>query len=482
MKLPASKWVADPPPSYAPAPAKGYKSEAAPICVIAAMMGWDLQPWQRRVLKAATQYKEGKDGKRHYRFREVLISVPRQSGKTTLVCALGIYRALLNPGCEIYFSAQSGLYASAAMKKLGSAWETHWDKDLKACFDFLRSNGSEGFQARNGSIFQRFTRGPEAMHSKSPRLVINDEIWTLNALEGADLVGGIRPAQSTFGDQAQIWHLSTMGTDKSEFLNDMVADGRENKRADLGYFEWSLAPGLDPTNPDLWGFHPALGNTQTLDTLKSDFLSLWERTPQEWERGYCNRSTKTLTGEYVPSSMWEGLEEAGDIPKDNPTLTFSVEVSRRGTAASIAAAWQRSDPNPGPSVTIVKQAPFTRWIIPALKALTSKFRAAPVYVDAAGPNRRLLEDFAEQGVRVQEVDLKQRLVADGDFFTAVRTGTLAHDHSPALEEARKGIMVKITNGLERIDRDKSANDPAAMIAASVAAWGASRDEKLAIYT
>ena len=42
-------------------------------------------------------------------------------------------------------------------------------------------------------------------------------------------------------------------------------------------------------------------------------------------------------------------------------------------------------------------------------------------------------------------------------------------------------MVKITNGLERIDRDKSANDPAAMIAASVAAWGASRDEKLAIY-
>lgn len=460
------RWQCDPPARFMPTPTPGARHELQEIARIAEMMGWDLQPWQRRVIRVATEYDLDEEGRRVYRYREIFICVPRQSGKTTLVAPVAILRALLNPRAEIYFSAQSGQYAGDFMKKIGTSYATAWHPALARAFEFLRSNGSEGFRCSNGSIFQRFTRGPEAMHSKSPLLVINDEIWNLSADEGRDLEGAVRPAQSTFGRRAQIWNLSTMGTKQSEYMNALVDTGRAGTNPRMCYIEYSLDPDEDPTDEKLWwDFHPALGNTQTIETLRDDFQKLWGESPGEWERAYCNRLVATDESEVLDG--FESLPAAG---KPAANVAFAVEVSSREYAACIVAAW--TDGDGVPHISVVRQGAGMSWILPTVRQLQQQWPDATVYADQAGRNLRLLEIADLEDVELTPMPLRDRQLADEQFIEAARDlAHLHHDHSPALMDTAWGLKLKTINGLSRFDRDKSITDPMAFIAAAVALYG-----------
>lgn len=465
------KWEADPPPRYAPKPDPAYRNELVEISGVAALMGYILQPWQKRVIAAATQYETDNSGNRHYLYREVLITVPRQSGKTTLIAPLCIYRALLNPLSQIYFSAQTGQYAGDFMKKLGSEYATAWTSELRAAFEFRRSNGTEGFQGTNGSIFQRFTRGAEAMHSKTPILVVNDEVWTLSREEGQELLGAIRPAQSTLGDNAQIWNLSTMGTMKSEYLNDLVDAGRAGTRESLAYFEWSLGDGLDPTDETLWEtFHPALGNTQSLNTLRRDFSDLWPVAPGEWERAYCNRLTTTEDTALFPD--FNKLPDSGEVPE---TICLAVETSGRTNSAVIIAAWATDTGDP--AIAIVQSARLLNWIPAALQQVIEAHPDTRILIDDSQVNARAIDLMTAAEIEFEPIKIKQRHAADAALIEAAAdTHTLHHDHSDILTESAAGAVTRTYNGAVTIDRAKSETDPAAIIAASVAVYGLTHEQ------
>lgn len=467
-----SKWLHDPPARFMPQPLEGMSNELGEAVKLAEMMGWDLQPWQRRTIEVATQYELDEEGRRTYKYRDVLITVPRQCGKTTLIAPVALLRALHTPRAELYFSAQSGQYAGEFMKKLGAAHDKTWHPVLRRAFRFLRSNGQEAFRCTNGSIFQRFTRGDEALHSKSPLMVINDEIWVMNREEGAALQGAVRPAQATFGRRAQTWYLSTMGTSDSEFLNNMVEEGRAGSRSDLCYIEYALAPDGDPADPEQWWtFHPALGNTQDFETLKGDFESLYHDEPAQWERMYCNRMTQTETNAVFPD--WDKLPKTG---KPNPeTIAFGVEHSARGYAAAISAAWTDTDGNP--HVEIVRQGPYLDWIAPTLNMLRESHPKAGIWIDNAGANRRLIDMLQEAEIDVTPLGIRERQIADAQLFEAGRElKTLHHPHGEALDHAAAGVVVKTVNGVSRIDRDKSTSDTMSLIAAAAAIYGATHPQ------
>lgn len=101
--LKSERWTHDPAPRYMPEPTPGALNELAEIVTVAKLMQWDLQPWQRRVLQVATEYEAAPNGERAYRYREVLITVPRQSGKTTLISPLGISAPFYVPGQRSIF-------------------------------------------------------------------------------------------------------------------------------------------------------------------------------------------------------------------------------------------------------------------------------------------------------------------------------------------------------------------------------------------
>lgn len=468
-----SRWKHDPPARYMPEPIEGMPNELAEAVRLAEMMGWDLQPWQRHVIEVATQYTLDEEGRREYKYRDILITVPRQCGKTTLIAPVAMLRSLHNPRAELYFSAQTGQYAAEFMKKLGRARDKTWHPSLRKAFRFLRSNGQEGFYCSNRAIFQRFTRGDEALHSKTPLMVINDEIWTMSQEEGAALIGAVRPAQSTLGRRAQTWYMSTMGTPKSEFLNNMIDAGRAGSRDDLCFIEYAISPDGDPTDSEeWWRFHPALGNIQSFDTLKADFDSIYPDEPAQWERAYCNRMTQTETDSAFPD--WDKLPRTGEI---NPeTIAFGVEHSSRGYAAAISAAW--TDTAGAPHIEIVRQGPYLDWVAPTLRQLQESYPSAAVWIDQAGANRRLIDMLQDADIDVHAMRIYERQIADAQLLEAAREiNTLHHPHSEALNEAAAGVVLKTVNGVSRIDRDKSTHDPMSLIAASAAIYGATHIEE-----
>jgi phage terminase large subunit-like protein len=66
------------------------------VTAVARRIGLELLPWQRLVLSVAMEQVRGRPA-----YRDVLVSVPRQSGKSTLVLALIVWRMTQRPGSRV---------------------------------------------------------------------------------------------------------------------------------------------------------------------------------------------------------------------------------------------------------------------------------------------------------------------------------------------------------------------------------------------
>src|SRR4029453_9169634 len=68
---------------------------------VAEALGLELLPWQRQVLNVALEHVRGR-----LSYRDVIISVPRQSGKSTLMLAVIVHR-LLSPRPHAVYGPQN---------------------------------------------------------------------------------------------------------------------------------------------------------------------------------------------------------------------------------------------------------------------------------------------------------------------------------------------------------------------------------------
>ncbi len=82
---------------------------------ISRVLGQPLMPWQRQVVDVALEV----DDAGQFVYRDVVLTVPRQQGKTTLSLSLILHRALVRSRQHIVYCAQSAL---DARKK----WDADW--------------------------------------------------------------------------------------------------------------------------------------------------------------------------------------------------------------------------------------------------------------------------------------------------------------------------------------------------------------------
>lgn len=450
-----------PRPAYGPARDRSYLTEEAEITRVCRLMGKEPQPFQRYIWSVATEYRLDTRGRRHYHYSDVLISVPRQSGKTTLLQPLRVARMVQLSGAHLFSTAQTQKHASKRMLDMVSAVEA---SKLSPLFKTRRGKGDAGLtMIASRSDLAQFTPNEEAIHGETSPQVDLDEIWFYSMELGTAIMGGVRPAQITFGDSAQRWYTSTMGTLQSEFMNDLVARGRAGEDPRLAFFEWSLPDGADPYDPEAWArFHPALGNTITLEALQAET----SMPPGEWLRAYCNRLTEVQDA-FMPLENWDDLAAGERVIPAPQDVAVAVEISPGNENAAIVAGWYDADDNP--NVHVLHQAPGTKWLAPYLLDLQAggfTYFAA----DDGGPVRRLL-DHLPDGLEFHPLKYSERLLADQTLITAARDdANLVHDGSTALRLAVASAQLRSRNGLDLIDRDKSLNPVPSLIAASVALY------------
>lgn len=467
-------WEYAPAPAFSPSRDPEYLTEGGEIAAVARLLGLELMPWQRHVVDIATEYKPGPDGERLYHYRTVVVSVPRQSGKSTLMTPVRLHRIMTRPRIHAFSTAQTG---KAARDRIMDMIERVEASPLAPLFKSIRSNGAEGLKVKdNGSSVIRFSPVTGALHGETPWLVDLDEIWKYPEETGDMLLGGARPAMITLGAKAQVWMVSTKGTMASTFMNRFVEAGETGADPSLAYFAWQMPEGLDPDDPATWWtFHPALGNTINEEDLAAEMYSEGI-SRAERIRAYMNLMT-VVTDAIIDPDTWETLntEPAGPRP-DLSEVAVGVEIAAGNTCAAVVAAWR--DAAGDPCVRVLHQAPGTTWLAPYLTMLHTDHGVDHVAADDAGPVRFLTDqlDPIEGETRpvivpIKRLALKDRQTADATLMAAARDEhTLHHDGSTVLAQAVAAAQVTVRNGIARLDRDRSLGPIPSLIAASVALW------------
>ena len=271
-------------PRFATPATPGRKNLAGAIGKTAAILGFEtslgpgLMPWQHSINSTATELDE------HGRFvyRQVVLEVMRQQGKTVDLLSMMIARALRRRGTMISYTAQNRL---EARKRLLDVWwpRIQQSKLYPRYVDVRRGSGSEAYLFSNGSMLALVSSTQTSGHGDVLDLGVIDEAW---AQEDDHLEQAMRPAMMT--RDAQLWIVSAAGTEKSAYFKGKVEDGRA--RAEMGltdtgcYIGYSAADDEDPADPVTWRRRmPALGITVSEETVKAD-LDLMDLA--EFRRAY----------------------------------------------------------------------------------------------------------------------------------------------------------------------------------------------------
>lgn len=439
-------------------------SDGPQVSVIAQALGTPLLPWQQYVADVAGERRP--DGS--YEYQIVVVSVPRQSGKTTLLHAIGIHRALVL-GRDVFYTAQTGKDAGArwydAVKLLRKAPAFMRQLREKSIRVFMTAGGKR--IAFPGDVsYQVFAPTAESLHGYTPPTVMLDEAFAHDEVTGELLMGAIGPAQQTIIDR-QLWIVSTAGTALSVFLRKWL-DRAIAGTPRVAVFVWALADGEDPFSAEaIEAFHPAVGfkvNGKLMTT--DDVLGEAEKnTRAEYERAYCNRWTSTVS-HLIPAEVMAELKvEAG--PPDRSACVLTYDVAHDRQSASVLATWMREGK---PHSKVVMAGPGTSWVAGAIAELRDEWKPAAIAADDGGPTRDVTDQLERAGVPVEKLPARDFATATSAILTRIDEHLVSHAGDQLLLDAVSGLVLRDSADGVVISRRHSVGDVSAAVAWTVGAW------------
>ena len=391
------------------------------MAAIGRRLGTPLTPMQSYVADVGTERLP--DGS--YAYPVVVWTVPRQTGKTTGLRAIGTHRALV-AGRDVWYTAQTGKDARARWLDLVTILRA--DPMFKERIDVALRNGAERVGFPGGAGFHVFAPTPDSLHSYTPPCVFIDEAFALAPGAGDLLMGAISPGQVTLVDK-QIWIVSTAGTAASTFLHEWI-DRAAAGEPGVALFDWGATDEQDPYDlGDIAAFHPGVGFDFNGKVLTAhDVLAEANRnTRAEYERAYANRRTVT-TSHLIPLEVWRRLAAPGaEPPPGRVVLTYDVAADRQSSA--MLATWAEEETGTV-HTTVIAAAAGVAWLPDAVASATGILR--PVLVGAAenGPVLEVTATLRARGHQVRTITEREYATAAGGFLTHIDEATLRHGGTP----------------------------------------------------
>ncbi|MGN7705052.1 hypothetical protein [Cellulosimicrobium sp. 22601] len=453
------------------------------VAKIAAATGTPLMPWQRHVADVALEVLP--DGS--WAYTDVLITVQRQQGKTTLDGPIGLHRALTKRYARCWYTAQT---RQDARDNLIEDYAVRFESSvLSPLATVRRSQGSEGlYLRRQGSFLRVFAPGEEALHGKPNELVMVDEHWAFTLLEGRALDQAIGPTFTTTG--GQYWRHSTAGTDASVWLKEDVDAGRAavaaGVREGVAYFELGLPDdahedvqhGLE-TDPDgdafeaavetLLSHMPARGYTLNERAVRTEITKLARRgAVGEILRAYGNRWTKTVES-VIPLRPWvDARRDALPVPTVPVAMAFACAPDRSRSA--ILAAWREPGDERLMRWKVLDARDGTAWVADRMAELIDARDPIAVGYDRFGPATDVGDELERRGYVLERIGYAEMATSCIATLAAIVEGQLAYVGHEDLDHVA-GQAAKKTLGNRWVwDLRGSAGSIAGLDAGTMAAW------------
>lgn len=435
-------------------------------------------PWQRQVVDVALEIDPDTNLPA---YRTVVLTVPRQSGKSTLLLSVFLQR------CMSTFWSSTGrpggtpgrqrcIYTAQTQKDARSKWEEDYVADLEASdrlhrrFSVYRGSGREAIKWPNGSAIGISASTEKAAHGKVLDLPVVDEAF---AQVDDRLDQAFVPAMST-RKQAQLWIVSTAGTPESLYLKAKVDKGRElvekGTASGLAYFEWSAPEDADPDDEDAWALcMPALGHTIDLSVVRAARQSL---STAEFRRAYLNQWVDRHAGDRViDADAWGRLHDPESTISTVPVVAVDVALDRGMSAVS--AAGRREDGRV--HVQVVRHDRGTDWVVDWAMNIFRSAKAKAIVLDPSGPAGSLIPEFLDRLDRdvdaLKVTSARDMAQACGAFYDDVTHGRLRHRRQPPLEQALGAARKRELGDAWAWGRKQSAADITPLVACTLAHWG-----------
>lgn len=458
-------------PKYATRRTPTNPSYGRRIEAMAAYMGGPLMPWQKQVAAVGMELDPKYPGA--FRYDTVVVSVPRQSGKSYLLRAIMADRIMSYNRHEVVMTAQTGKDAKKRWNQLINSLKA--DKK-PSYFNVRKSQGTEYLEyLKRGSRLSPFAPTPKSVHGDSLNLITIDEAWAFDADSGAALEAAIEPTQLTILD-SQMWIVSTRGTSKSAYLNTLIERGRhavDDPTSRLAYFEWSADEALaeaDPYGEATLAFHPAMGHTQTYEKILSLAKPGVPGSLANWRRSILNLDTPLENEALIDLALWDSLTTDQPLEPPPPSeVSIGVDIALDRSGASIVAAWITTEGDL--ALSLIMSGPGVDWLAPTVRRLSSvgyKWIGA----DATGPMATTATDITNDGTALEIIKTKEYALATQLLLDRVRDGRLVHDGATQLRTAWGQAACRPMYGVQALDASRSAGPIDALRAAAVAVHGA----------
>jgi hypothetical protein len=307
----------------------------------AELIGLPLDPWEQwAAIHLGELLADGRP-----RFRQVLVLVARQNGKTTLAKVLILYWQFVDQVPLILATSTVREYARQVWADVCEMATTHPVLSGDLGPDPIRkSNGQEALITAAGSTYSFAAANRRAGRSLTVHRALLDE---LREHRQFDAFNAVANAMNAVRD-AQLVAISNQGDDQSVVLDALrlpalqyIETGSGDPR--LGLLEWSAPDGADPEDPAaIAAANPNLGHRIDLDALvgagaRAKLAGGEELTGHRTEV-LCQR-VAVLDPAIEPAAWVEGATTAPtDLAQHRLKVALCFDVSLNGMSATALVA------------------------------------------------------------------------------------------------------------------------------------------------
>ncbi|MCT1450637.1 terminase [Corynebacterium sp. p3-SID1194] len=491
------------------------------------ILGLTLRPWQKFVLIHGLELDmrtvPGSDcfdpetpPQRYYdyRFRQVVVLVARQNGKTVVMDLLGLWRLFADGASEILSSAQN---LSNAERSLGDSFKMAVRSPVLAKYlpyrmergnwvPYMRTvnggnqielasvpPGLEGVLDISGAMPSWYVvAAGGAGRSYSADLAMLDELRQHRTSEMWD---AIEPTTKE-RPRNQIWTFSNAGDVRSVVLRRLrnlalkaIEEGTTD-REKLCLMEWSAEPDRSIFDPDGWfEANPSLGwgNATEEDMAALARAALDPEDPDADESSFrteylCQWVESTEPGKFT-SAQWEALADPLEELPEGAEVHVGIDCSLEARRTHIAVAFAR--PDGMWHVEVVASRAGFGWVPEWLNERRGGWFTGEVGLQSTGnaPATVLVPLLAEAGIDVAEWRGAAMTGSVLAYTSAIRDGLIRHpgradgmDEPTLLESSALGVRDRKLSDVALWDRERSTGDAAPFIATNIAWWMGHRVE------
>ena len=335
-------------------------SLGAELARVAEVLGRPLMGWQRLVADVAMEV----DDEGCPVYREVLVSVPRQCGKSVLLLCWVLHRLLAWRSLP-----QQALWMAQSLSDAVFMWERSFWPLVDASglveaegLSLARSLSNPAVRcAVSGSGLRVAATNSVSGHGATAGLVVMDEAMAFvdDRQEQAAL-----PAMRAVAD-AQLLIASTAGDVSSAFLRRKVEAGRARCESGVGgrsaFFEWGAPEDADPADESVWmSAVPALGHTIGIEQLRHEFDVM---DLDEFRRAALNQWTTRQAAPPIPFELWDRACDPSAVPSG--ALVVAVDAVPERSSASVAVAG-------GGVVELVETRDGADWVVEFVSGMLAR--------------------------------------------------------------------------------------------------------------